>query len=174
VELLITFKLFAMKKLIVFLYVVFGALLVATGCFAQDRVINGRVHTFDSIPLINASIKVKSTKQVVKSDTLGNFYAACNYDDVIKVYAKGFYPEKVKLKPNIKLVIANLRLKPGEKNREIAIGYGHILNADKLNAVANLNSDDLDFSQYSNMYELIRGRFTGVQPIIIAALDVRF
>jgi TonB-dependent SusC/RagA subfamily outer membrane receptor len=58
-----------------------------------------------------------------------------------------------------------LKLKPGERNREIAIGYGHVKDSEKLNAVANLNSDDMDFSQYSNIYELIRGRFAGVQVV---------
>ncbi len=132
---------------------------------AQDKVISGRVFTFDSIPLINANIMAKSTKQVVQTDTLGNFYISCNDDDVLKVTANGFTSEKVKLDPKIKLVIINLKLKPGEKSREIAIGYGHVKDADKLNAVANLNSGDMDFSQYSNMYELIRGRFAGVQVI---------
>jgi len=54
-------------------------------------------------------------------------------------------------------------LKPGTKNREIAIGYGHVLDSEKLNAVSTLNNEDVDFSQYTNMYELIRGRFAGVQ-----------
>jgi TonB-dependent SusC/RagA subfamily outer membrane receptor len=31
--------------------------------------------------------------------------------------------------------------------------------------LASLNSDDLDFSQYSNIYELIKGRFAGVQVV---------
>ncbi len=126
---------------------------------------SGRVFTFDSIPLINAKVQVKSTKQIVTTDTLGNFYVTCLADDVLKVSAEGFMSAKVKLKPNIKLVLVNLKLKSGEKNREIAIGYGHVKDSEKLNAVANLNSSDMDFSQYSNMYELIRGRFAGVQIV---------
>jgi len=152
-----------MKKIVKYLFFFLGALSTVSGSFAQERVMNGRIYTFDSIPLLNANIWVKSTKQVVKSDTLGNFYAACNFNDVLKISANGFTTEKVKLDEKIKLVVVNLKLKPGTKNREIAIGYGHVLDSDKLNAVANLNSDDLDFSQYSNMYELIQGRFAGVQ-----------
>jgi len=38
-----------------------------------------------------------------------------------------------------------------------------VTDCSKLNAVANLNNDDIDFSQYTNMYELIQGRFAGVQ-----------
>jgi len=140
-------------------------LLIGFGTVAQDKIVSGRVFTFDSIPLIGANVTVKSTKQVVTTDTLGNFYISCNTDDVLIVSANGFTKEKVKLSPKIKLVVVNLKLKPGEKNREIAIGYGYVKNADKLNAVANLNNNDLDFSMYSNMYELIRGRFGGVQIV---------
>lgn len=151
-----------MKKTVFVLSVIFGVFTLVKAGFAQDRVITGRIFTFDSIPLVNANIKVKSTKQVVHSDTLGNFYAPSNDKDILIISANGFNTQKVKLEPKIKLVIVDLKMKSGEKNREIAIGYGHILDADKLNAVSNLNSNDFDFSQYSNMYELIRGRFAGV------------
>ncbi len=140
-------------------------LLLNIGVSAQERVMSGRVFTFDSIPLVNANVEVKSTKQVVKTDSMGNFYVSCNFKDVLKVSARGFASEKVKIESNIKLAVINLKLKPGEKNREIAIGYGHVTDANKLNAVATLNNDDVDFSQYTNMYELIRGRFAGVQVI---------
>ncbi|MBK6282532.1 MAG: TonB-dependent receptor plug domain-containing protein [Draconibacterium sp.] len=154
-----------MKKEILFSIVFSFVLMFSLNGAAQERLMSGRVFTFDSIPLINASIEVKSSKQVVTTDTLGNFYVSCLPDDVLKVSANGFVSDKVKLKSNTKLALINLKLKPGDKNREIAIGYGHVKDSEKLNAVANLNSGDMDFSQYSNMYELIRGRFAGVQII---------
>lgn len=154
-----------MKKEILFSIVFSFVLIFSLNGTAQERLMSGRVFTFDSIPLINASIEVKSSKQVVTTDTLGNFYVSCLPDDVLKVSANGFVSDKVKLKSNTKLALINLKLKPGDKNREIAIGYGHVKDSEKLNAVANLNSGDMDFSQYSNMYELIRGRFAGVQII---------
>lgn len=153
----------AMKKTIVFSFVFLLFCLISLGSRSQERVVRGRVFTLDSIPLINVDVEVKSTKQIVKTDTLGNFYVSCNFEDVLKISARGFLTEKVKLEPKIKLAVINLKLKPGEKNREIAIGYGYVKEVDKLNAVANLNRNDVDFSQYSNMYDLIRGRFAGVQ-----------
>jgi len=132
-------------------------------CFSQERVVHGRVFTFDSIPVVNANVEVKSTKQVVKTDTLGFFAVACDPEDLLKVSANGFSTEKIKLESKIKIAVINLKLKPGSKNRDYAIGYGHVTDCSKLNAVANLNNDDIDFSQYTNMYELIQGRFAGVQ-----------
>jgi TonB-dependent SusC/RagA subfamily outer membrane receptor len=59
----------------------------------------------------------------------------------------------------------NLKLKRGEKSREIAIGYGYVIDSDKLNAARSINKDDFDFSRYNNIYDLIKGRCAGVQII---------
>ncbi len=154
-----------MRKKAYLLLISFFVFLFTFSLNAQERVIHGMITTFDSIPLVGAEIRVKSTKQIVLSDTLGNFRVGCNLKDKLKVTANGFYNQNVKLTEKTKLVAVNLKLKPGEKNREYAIGYGHVTDGDKLNAIANLNNDDVDFSQYSDMYKLIRGRFGSVQIV---------
>lgn len=137
--------------------------LISTSLCAQERMLHGMITTFDSIPLIGASVKVQSTKQVVLTDSLGNFAVSCNNDDKLKVYAHGFYNQKVKLTGKIKFAAINLKLKPGEKSREVAIGYGYVSDADKLNAIAALNSADFDYTRYDNIYEIIQSSFSGVQ-----------
>lgn len=132
---------------------------------SQERVIHGIVTTFDSIPLINAEVKILSSKQKILTDTLGRFSASIKETDKLKVSANGFHNQKVELNEKIKFAAVNLKLKPGEKAREYAIGYGHVTDSERLNSLASLNKDDLDFSQYSNIFELIRGRFAGVQVI---------
>lgn len=132
---------------------------------AQERMIRGIVTTFDSIPLIGASVTAQGTKQEVLTDSLGNFSISCKNNDKLKVFAHGFYDENVKLTDKIKFAAINLKLKPGEKGREIAIGYGHIADADKLNAITSLNKNDFDFSHYNNIFDLIKGRCAGVQVI---------
>ena len=141
------------------------ALCLSIGTNGQDRVIQGIITTFDSIPLINAEVKVLSSKQKVHTDTLGRFSVVTEPEDKLKISANGFYNQKVQLKENTKYAAINLKLKPGEKAREYAIGYGHITERDKLNSVASMNQDDADFSHYNNIYDLIRGRFAGVEII---------
>jgi TonB-dependent SusC/RagA subfamily outer membrane receptor len=141
------------------------ALCLAFATNAQERVIHGIVTTFDSIPLIDAEVQVRSTKQTVLTDTLGRFSVTVNPGDRLKVSAAGFFNQKVKLEDKTRLAAINLKLKPGDKNREYAIGYGHVSDRDKLNALATLDNNDLDFSQYSNIYDLIKGRFAGVQVV---------
>ncbi len=154
-----------MKQKVNILLIVVMTILFATFAQAQEKVIHGMVTTFDSIPLIGAEINNRSTKQRILTDSLGRFSMASSPGDKLKVKAEGFYNEKVKLGEKTKFVAINLRLKPGEQNREYAIGYSKVSDRDKLSALANLNNKDVDFSQYSNLYELIQGRFAGVQIV---------
>lgn len=146
-------------------------LLIAAGLFfslacishAQSRVVQGLVTTFDSIVVIGANIEVKSTKLIYKTDTLGHFAVEVTGKDKLKISAKGFVTDNIKIEEKTKFVAANIKLKQGDKAREYAIGYGYVSDAEKLNALAQITSDDMDFSQYSDMYQLIQGRFSGVQ-----------
>ena len=148
---------------------------IANMLHAQDQKIKGIVHSFDSIPLIGAEISVKSTKESVFTDSLGNFMLFCNPNDKIKIMADGFSKEVVKINSKVKIVAVNLRLKTMSKNtltknyieeeQKYAIGYGYVSEQDKSNASANLNANDATFVRYSNMYDLIRGQFAGVEVI---------
>lgn len=129
----------------------------------QTRMVQGLVTTFDSIVVIGANVKVKSSKLIYKTDTLGHFTVEVSGTDKIKISAMGFITYNIKLDEKTKFVAANIKLKSGDKAREYAIGYGYVKDADKLNAVSQMSSKDLDFSQYTSMHELIRGRFAGVQ-----------
>ena len=130
--------------------------------FSQERVVHGIVTALDSISVINAQVRVKSSKQTVLTDTLGRFSVTCSAKDVLKVSASGFFPQRVKLEEKIRFAAINLRLKPGEKNFEYAVGYGHISEKDRTIAVARLNTQNMDSHQYNNIYDMIRGRFAGV------------
>jgi TonB-dependent SusC/RagA subfamily outer membrane receptor len=131
--------------------------------FGQEKVIRGIVTTFDSIPIINASIEVKSTKKLVFSDTLGMFTAYCFPQDKLKVTARGFSKQNVKIKDKTSHVSVDLRLNPGPENRELAIGYGHVKDRERLYAISSVNENDTDFSDYTDIYDIIEGRFPGVQ-----------
>jgi TonB-dependent SusC/RagA subfamily outer membrane receptor len=142
---------------------VISMLLVTSLTQAQERLIKGIVTTFDSIALVDAEIENRSTKEIVYSDSLGRFQIMSEPGEKLRFKAQGFFNEKAKLEEKTKYVAVNLRMKPGPKNREYAIGYATVTDRDKLNALSSMNNEDADFSQYSNIYDLIRGRFAGVQ-----------
>ncbi|NLA49738.1 MAG: hypothetical protein GX876_09785, partial [Bacteroidales bacterium] len=146
-----------------FILITLFSISILFNTYAQNRVVNGIVTTFDSIPLVGATIRVKSTKQSVITDTLGSFTVTCNSKDIIWAIARGYYTQRAKLEPGIKFAAINLIIKPGEKHNQFAIGYGKVSDRDRLNALVNLTNDKVDFSSYATMYDLIRGRFAGVQ-----------
>jgi TonB-dependent SusC/RagA subfamily outer membrane receptor len=135
---------------------------------AQDHVVYGVVHAFDSIPLIGAEIKVKSTKRSVLSDATGSFVIYCNSDDKLKIMASGFGKQNVTITKKIKFVAVNLKSKtkkqsPVHEKQKYAIGYGYVSERDKTTASASLRKNEASFSRYSDMYDLIRGQFAGVE-----------
>lgn len=133
--------------------------------FGQEKKIQGRVTTFDSIPLINARIEVKSTKEVVHSDTLGLFTLKCAMKDKLKVTAEGFVRQNVRIKENTKFVLVNLRLMSNPESRELAVGYGHVKDAEKLYAISHVNENEMDFSKYSDIYDIISEQFSSTAMV---------
>ena len=155
-----------MNRIIIQIIILSGAVLINSfSLFSQERIVHGKVTTFENIALIGATIKVKSTKQVVMSDTLGRFSVSCHPKDKLKVSAHGFLTQHVKVDEIIKVVLVNLNLKSNPKSRDVAVGYGHVKESDNLMPVSSLRKKDLDFSQFSDIYELINGRFAGVRIV---------
>ncbi|MBN2635394.1 MAG: TonB-dependent receptor plug domain-containing protein [Prolixibacteraceae bacterium] len=142
-----------MKKMVCICWVF---LLFAVNVYAQERVVHGMVTTFDSIPLIGVEIQIKSTGQIVFTDSAGTFSVACNKEDKLKIRANGFYNSSLNLNEKTKFAAINLKLKPGEKQREYAIGYGHVSEKDLANAVTSLNQNDMKFSRFNDIFDIIR------------------
>lgn len=124
--------------------------------YSQERTITGFVTTLENVVVVNAEVKVLSSKVTVLTDTVGSFEISCLLSDKIKISAKGFYSQKVKIDKKAKEVFINLIFKPGKKNINLAVGYGHIDENDKSYAISNIKSNDnFQFSKYSNMLQHI-------------------
>ncbi len=122
---------------------------------AQDHFIYGIVNTLDSIPLIGVEIKIQSTKQTVRTDSLGKFVAVCNKQDKLKFKANGFYTENVIVHEKIKFLAVNMRLKPGEKQLNYAIGYGYVDARDKTTPGSHTNINESMYSKFNSVYDII-------------------
>jgi len=123
--------------------------------FAQEKTITGNVTTLKNIVVVNAQIKVSSNGMEVLTDSMGNFKINCATKDKIKISANGFYSQKVKIDKMSKELRIDLKMKPKEKNLDVAIGYGHIKESDKSYALNTIVNDNFEFSKYSNVIELI-------------------
>jgi TonB-dependent SusC/RagA subfamily outer membrane receptor len=152
-------KIFVIRLLVFSFFVCYSTSFL----LGQEKVVQGTVTVYQSIPLINVSIQVKSTKEVVFSDTLGKFTVTCLPKDKLKLSAKGFSTQNVEIQEEIYRALVDLKLKPGPKSRGMAIGYGHVKDVDNLDAMSSLNVNDTDFSNYNDIYAIMRGRFPNVE-----------
>ena len=124
--------------------------------YAQERTLTGFVTTLENIAIVNAEVKVLSSKETVLTDSVGNFKVNCLVNDKIKISAKGFSSQKVNIDEKAKEINVNLMFKAGKKSVDVALGYGHINEKDKSFAITSLRNDDkLGFSKYSNIIDAI-------------------
>jgi TonB-dependent SusC/RagA subfamily outer membrane receptor len=56
----------------------------------------------------------------------------------------------------------NLVFMDSKKNRDIAIGYGHMKKEDLTSAAENMQQENNEYCSYTNIYELLKGKFPGV------------
>ncbi|NQU85165.1 MAG: TonB-dependent receptor plug domain-containing protein [Mariniphaga sp.] len=152
-----------MKKSIISTLLIF-ILVIPLMINGQERKIEGQITTFDSIPVANVAIEVVSTNQIYYSDSLGIFTIQCDTKkDKIKISVEGFYKQAVKINDKIKYVFVNMKLKPGEKNRDLVVDLGYVIDKDKLFAVSSMGDAEFDYSRYSTIANAISGRFPGVR-----------
>ncbi len=153
-----------MKTIFNSISILFALMLsISDTSFSQERTITGKVRTFNILPVNLAEIMVLSSNEVVLTNTAGEFTIKCMPKDKIKVTARGFKTKKVKLKKNISKLSVDLVLLPDEDSKEIAVGYGHVLDKNKLDAVSSKHEQKNNFSDYSDMYTLIRTQFPNVK-----------
>jgi len=125
---------------------------------SQEKIISVRVVVFDSIPIIGALVQIKSSKQTILTDSLGEFKTAFQPNDQIKISAEGFYSRKIKdIK---KLNIIKLKLRSGERNMRLAISKGYITNSKSFKNAWLLNNDkSIDYSKYTTFLRLMESQF---------------
>ena len=97
-------------------------------------------------------------------------------EDKLKFIAKGFYTENVKIPEKAKIIAINMKLKPGEKQQNYAIGYGYVTDQDKTVPVSNMDIKKSDYSRYNNVYEILQVMGAQVQngEIILNEYSIPF
>lgn len=132
----------------------------------QTKVVQGKVTTLNDLRVGNIDVIAKKSKSMVKTDSVGEYFIVCNENDVLTFKGKVFRIAKVKIKPStVDSVNVKLFFIPTKKNKEIAVGYGYMTQDQLSTSVSYMDNQSADFTQYSNVFDLIRGRFPGVQVV---------
>ena len=135
-------------------------LILSLNTSAQTRVVYGEVYAFKNVKLGNVVIESKKTGTKTTSDTTGMFNIICKPRDVLIFKAESFTLRKVRVRPKTDTIYVDLEFtKDNIEDAILAIGYGYTTKKSNSYAHSNLTTNDTDFCQYSNMYDLIRGRF---------------
>jgi TonB-dependent SusC/RagA subfamily outer membrane receptor len=137
-------------------------ILLASTVHSQTRVVQGQLTAFKTYPVMNVEITSKKANATTMTDEFGQFSLVCNENDVIKVKPKAFKPIKKRVHADTESVQMNLQFIDSDSNREMAVGYGYISKEALTYGASHLENDNQEFCCYSNIFELIRGRLSGV------------
>lgn len=138
-------------------------LLVSVPSFAQTRVLRGKLTTFNRYPVQNVEVMSKKAKSTVMTDSLGQFELVCNEKDIIMIKAKVFQALSKRVDAEDTYISANLIFRDTPKNREVATGMRYITPEQLTFALAHLADENNDFCNYTNVFDIVRGKFPGVQ-----------
>jgi TonB-dependent SusC/RagA subfamily outer membrane receptor len=140
-----------------------ACLLVSIPSFSQTRVVKGKLTTFNRYPVQNVEVMSKKAKSTVMTDSLGEFELVCNEKDIIMIKAKVFQALNKRVNADDRYVSANLIFRDTPKNREIATGMRYITPEQLTFALAHLADENNDFCNYTDVFDVVRGKFPGVQ-----------
>lgn len=134
---------------------------------AQEKTLSGTVRCYNRFPMKDVSVRTKKSNQETMSDILGKFEVRVSPGDVVTFEADGFKPFSYKVTGTDSVSI-NLIFKGREQDILVAVGNGYVKKEDLVFAVSNLQQENSEFSNFSNIFDLIRGRFPGVEVITTA------
>ena len=146
------------KRIILFL----GTIVLFSSIDAQTRVVYGKLTAYNKYPVQNIEIKAKKSKAMVKSDSLGMFSIVTMEKDKIVLKPRAFKSLIRKVDADTDTLFINLIFIDTKSNRELAIGYGYISQQDLNFAVNHLEQENNEFCNFTNIFDLIQGRFPGV------------
>jgi TonB-dependent SusC/RagA subfamily outer membrane receptor len=137
-------------------------LLTSTQLWSQNRVVYGKLITFNRFPISNVKVVAKKSEASALSDSMGMFSIVCQKKDVLKIKPEAFQPVTRRVGPGTDSLVINLVFVDSESNRKVATGYGYIDEKDLTYAVSNLDHENNDFCNYPDIYTLMKGKLAGV------------
>lgn len=140
-------------------------LLTSAQLFSQNRVVIGKLTTFNRFPVKNVKVVAKKSGTSALSDSMGIFSIVCHKKDVLKIKPKAFQAVTRRVGPDSDSLVINLVFIDNESNRKVATGYGYVNQEDLAYAVSNLDYANNDFCNYNDIYSLMKGKLPGVRVV---------
>lgn len=148
----------AMKKVLLLL----TCAMIAASLAGQNKVVHGKLTVFNRYPVKNVMVTTKKAKTTITTDSLGRFAIVCEDNDVIRIKPQTFQSVSKRVNRDTDSLNINLIFIDSKANREKAVGYGYVNEADLMYAVNHLEDENNDFCSYNNVFELVQGKLAGV------------
>lgn len=142
---------------------ILSALLLTLQLNSQTRAVRGELTAFNKYPVANVEVTAKKAKTSVTSDENGEFLLVCKEKDVIVIKSEVFAPMNARVNSKTETLSLNLIFRDTPSNREVATGKGYLKEDQLTYALANLEFENNDFCNYTDVMSLIRGKFSGVE-----------
>jgi TonB-dependent SusC/RagA subfamily outer membrane receptor len=137
-------------------------ILLSASLWGQNKVVHGEITVFNRYPVRNVEVTAKKAKSTITTDSLGQFNIVCFENDVIQIKPKTFQATSKRVNPDTDSLIINLIFIDSKANRDKAVGYGYINEADLIYAVNHLEQENNNFCSYNTIFDLIQGQLAGV------------
>ena len=137
-------------------------LIFTISVYSQTHVVYGELTAYNKYPVANINVVAKKSKASTISDSLGNFSLVCAEKDQIKIKAETFKTAIRKVEEDTDTLRINLVFMDSKKNRDLAVGYGYMKKEDLTYAADHMQQENNEYCNFSNVYELLKGRFPGV------------
>ena len=132
------------------------------GLSAQPRQVVGKLTLFNTFPLTNVEITTKKSKTSAFTDSDGMFMIEADEKDVLIIKTKAFQAVSRRITDKDKPIDVNMIFKNTPKNREMAVSQNFITKEDLEYGLKNLQYMNNDYCNYSDVFVLIRNKFSDV------------
>ena len=129
---------------------------------AQDiKIVTGTVTVMNDLPISGIAVKAKKSRAATKTDSLGRFAIACKTKDRLLFESLAFRNTTRGVRKSTKNLNVKLSIIPTPEKVEMAIGYGYISAEHRSQAIEYIERGK-NYCNYTDIYELIRAKFTGL------------
>ena len=135
------------------LYTMIFVLCLSAPALAQT--VQGKITAFKKYPLNNVTIKAKKSKEKVESDSLGNFMIGIELNDVISFTARGFEPQRIKVK-NKKSIELNLIYKGSKEDYKDVMRGNHLSQETLDYCIEHLFDNNNNFHRMASMEQILK------------------
>jgi TonB-dependent SusC/RagA subfamily outer membrane receptor len=125
--------------------------------------VEGTVTAFRNLYVKNVEVTARKTKTKALTDTLGYFEIMAREGDVLIFKAAGFLDNRRKVNADRDSIAVNMVMKSEEKDRMVAVGYGHISEKDLTHASNHYENLNNDYLKYNNIAALLRAEIPGAR-----------